>query len=102
MDIGNGCHSLGVARFVCAQAGCPDCLGTLLRENKGLIHSVIRQQGMIGIEFMDLSQEGRIGLWYAIQHYDPERRTTFSSFAWASSGTGSGMPRHMRIVHRMM
>jgi RNA polymerase sigma factor (sigma-70 family) len=84
MDIGNGCHSQGVASFVCAQAGCPNCLETLLRENKGLIHSVIRHQGMIGIEFVDLIQEGRIGLWYAIQHYDPGRGTTFSSFAWAS------------------
>jgi hypothetical protein len=70
--IGNGCRSEGVVNFVCAQAGCPDCLETLLRENKGRIQSVIRQQWMIGIKFVDLVQEGRIGLWEA-----------FSSFAWA-------------------
>ncbi len=84
MAIGTGCYSEGMGRFVCAQASCPDCLKTLLRENKGLIHSVIRQQGMIGIEFVGLIQEGRIGFWYAIQHYDPGRGTAFSSFAWAT------------------
>jgi len=77
------CHSHGVDRFACAQAGCPDCLEALLRENKGLIHSVIRQQGMGGIDYDDLDQEGRIGLWVAILRYDPGRGTAFSSFAWA-------------------
>jgi len=84
MSIVPVCHSKGVDRFGCAQAGCEECLEVLLEENKGLIHSVIRQQGVIGVEFVDLIQEGRIGLWYAIQRYDPGRGTAFSSFAWAT------------------
>lgn len=84
MFIVTACHSKGVDRFGCAQAGCADCMEALLEENKGLIHSVIRQQGVIGVEFVDLIQEGRIGLWYAIQRYDPGRGTAFSSFAWAT------------------
>ena len=83
MSIVTACHSRGVGRFACAQAGCLACLEALLRENKGLIHSVIRQQGMGGIHYADLDQEGRIGLWVAIQHYDPGRGAAFSSFAWA-------------------
>lgn len=82
MAIGNRCHSQGVVRFVCAQAGCPDCLETLLRENKGLIQSVIQKQGMGGIDYADLVQEGRIGLWLAILHFDPARGYAFSTYAW--------------------
>jgi RNA polymerase sigma factor (sigma-70 family) len=71
-----------VVRFACAQAGCSDCLETLLRENKGLIQSVIQMQGMGGIDYADLLQEGRIGLWLAIMHYDPARGYAFSTYAW--------------------
>jgi RNA polymerase sigma factor (sigma-70 family) len=71
-----------VGRFACAQAGCQDCLETLLQENKGLIQSVIQTQGMGGIDYADLVQEGRIGLWLAILHYDPARGYAFSTYAW--------------------
>jgi len=80
--IGTACHSQGVGRFACAQAGCQDCLETLLQENKGLIQSVIQTQGMGGIDYADLVQEGRIGLWLAILHYDPARGYAFSTYAW--------------------
>lgn len=83
MAIVTGCHSPGVASFACAQAGCPDCLEVLLRKNEGLIYSVVQQQGMGGNDYADLIQEGRIGLWHAILHYDPERGNTFASYAWA-------------------
>ncbi|MGD0611587.1 MAG: sigma-70 family RNA polymerase sigma factor [Anaerolineales bacterium] len=82
MAIGTACHSQGVGRFACAQAGCQDCLETLLQENKGLIQSVIQTQGMGGIDYADLVQEGRIGLWLAILHYDPARGYAFSTYAW--------------------
>lgn len=84
MAIGTACHSQGVDRFVCAQAGCQYCLETLLRENKGLVQSVIQTQGMGGIDYADLVQEGRIGLWLAIMHYDPARGYAFSTYAWAA------------------
>jgi hypothetical protein len=48
VTIGTACHSQGVGPFACAQAGCQDCLETLLQENKGLIQSVIQTQGMGG------------------------------------------------------
>jgi RNA polymerase sigma factor (sigma-70 family) len=77
-------HSKGGDRFACAQAGCPECLETLLEENKGLIYSVIQQPGVGGIDYADLEQEGRIGLWQAILHYDRQRGNAFSSYAWAA------------------
>jgi RNA polymerase sigma factor (sigma-70 family) len=77
-------HSPGVARFACAQAGCPDCLNALLQEHQKLIHAVIRDQGMGWIDYADLIQEGQIGLWQAILHYDPYRGYAFSTYAWAA------------------
>jgi len=34
------------------------------------------------IAFEELIQEGRIGLWHAIQHFDPTRGTSFANYAW--------------------
>jgi len=77
-----GCRSKGVHRFTCAQAGCPDCLEALLRENEGLIHYVIRQQGIGGVEYGDLLQEGRIAVWRSILYFDPQLGFAFSTYAW--------------------
>ena len=81
MSIVRFCHSSGVARFACAQAGCQDCLAELLQENRGLVYQVIQYEGGMGMELTDLKQEGRIGLWQAIRWYDPSRGTAFSSLA---------------------
>ena len=50
------CHSSGVARFACAQAGCQECQEALLQANEGLIHRVIQQQGIGGLRYEDLIQ----------------------------------------------
>ena len=55
-------HAECVGLFACAQAGCPDCLETLLRENDGLVYFIVRQQEIGGVEFQELVQEGRIAL----------------------------------------
>jgi RNA polymerase sigma factor (sigma-70 family) len=78
------CHAESVGLFACAQAGCPDCLERLLRENDGLIHSIVRRQGIVGIEYEELIQEGRIALWQSILHFDPGRGYAFSTYAWAA------------------
>jgi len=39
---------------------------------------------MGGIDYADLVQEGRIGLWLAILHYDPARGYAFSTHAWTA------------------
>jgi RNA polymerase sigma factor (sigma-70 family) len=75
------CHSQRVDIFACAQAGCRDCLEALLRGNEGLIHHILKRQGIGGIEYADLVQEGRIALWHSILHFDPGRGTAFSTYA---------------------
>jgi RNA polymerase sigma factor (sigma-70 family) len=78
------CQSQREDIFACVQAGCPECLEVLMREHTGLIYAVIQQPGIGGIDYVDLEQEGRIGLWQAILHYEPERGYAFSSYAWAA------------------
>lgn len=78
-------HSLDVespAVFECAQAGCEHCVEALLRRHERLVHAVLRRQWRGEVACADLVQEGRIGLWQAIMHFDPHRETAFSTYAW--------------------
>jgi RNA polymerase sigma factor (sigma-70 family) len=68
--------------FLCAQSGCPACLEELLHAHEGLIRAVVRAQYRGDLPYADLIQEGRIALWQAILHYDPERGIAFSTYAW--------------------
>ena len=69
------------AAYACAQAGCPACLDALVRQNEGLVHSVLRRQFRDGQAYEDLLQEGRIGLWRAVLRFDPQRGVAFSTYA---------------------
>jgi RNA polymerase sigma factor (sigma-70 family) len=71
----------GPTIFVCAQVGCQECLGRLLRHHRGLVHWVIRHGCGSALTYDELCQEGQIGLWQAIRHYDPGRPTTFATYA---------------------
>jgi RNA polymerase sigma factor (sigma-70 family) len=68
--------------FACAQAGCEICLEALLRRHERLVHGVLRRQWRGEVTCADLLQEGRIGLWQAILHFDPHRGIAFSTYAW--------------------
>lgn len=57
---------------------------TAMKEHDGLVHAVIRRQGSGDITYEEALQAGRIGLWRAIQSYDPERGTTFATYAWVA------------------
>ena len=70
------------AIYVCAQAGCDACLEALLRRHEGLVHAILRRQWQGDMAYVDLLQEGCIGLWQVIMHFDPHRGVAFSSYAW--------------------
>lgn len=72
----------GQSAFLCAQSGCALCLDHLLHTHAGLIRAVLRQQYGGALPYADLLQEGRIALWQAIVHYDPQRGIAFSTYAW--------------------
>ncbi len=52
-----------------------------MAEHEGLVRWVVRRQRLRGLPFEDAVHEGRIGLWRAIQGYDPRRGTRFSTYA---------------------
>jgi RNA polymerase sigma factor (sigma-70 family) len=54
----------------------------LLRRHEKLVHAVLRRQWRGETAIADLLQEGRIGLWQAILHFDPHRGYAFSTYAW--------------------
>ena len=72
----------GPAIFGCAQAGCAECVDRLLRQHEGLVHAVLRRQACGDAAYADLLQEGRLGLWQAVLHFDPGHGVAFSTYAW--------------------
>jgi RNA polymerase sigma factor (sigma-70 family) len=52
----------------------------ILRHER-LVRWVARRQWTGDLPLSDVWQEGRIGLWQALEHYDPERGTAFSTYA---------------------
>jgi RNA polymerase sigma factor (sigma-70 family) len=55
-----------------------------MEQHDGLVQAFIRRQGGGEIPYEEALQAGRIGLWRAIQGYDPTRGTTFSTYAWVA------------------
>jgi RNA polymerase sigma factor (sigma-70 family) len=55
-----------------------------MEQHDGLVHAFIQRQGGGEIPYEEALQAGRIGLWRAIQGYDPTRGTAFSTYAWVA------------------
>jgi RNA polymerase sigma factor (sigma-70 family) len=55
---------------------------SLLQEHEGLVHACIHYAEIGGVAYAEAAQEGRVGLWRAILHYDPSRQVAFSTYAW--------------------
>jgi RNA polymerase sigma factor (sigma-70 family) len=71
----------GPAVFACAQAGCQTCQDGLMCQHERLVHFILRQRVLGDVPYEDLLQEGRIALWQAILHFDPQRGIAFSTYA---------------------
>ena len=53
-----------------------------MAEHDGLVQVVVRRQWGGCLPFAERLQAGRIGLWQALRHFDPQRGTAFSTYAW--------------------
>jgi RNA polymerase sigma factor (sigma-70 family) len=71
-----------IALYRMAQEGCPESLDRLLRQHEGLVRQIVAHQRLSGLPFEEALQAGRIGLWRAIEGYDPQRGTRFSTYAY--------------------
>ena len=56
----------------------------VMEQHDRLVHAFIRRQGGGDISYEEALQAGRVGLWHAIQGYDPTRGTAFSTYAWVA------------------
>jgi len=65
-----------------AQAGCRQSVNELMFRHDGLVHAVVRQQVLGNLPYEEALQAGRTGLWRAIEGYDRQRGTAFSTYAW--------------------
>lgn len=64
-----------------AKNGDKDALEYLLKRYKDLVDMKVSKYFIIGAEREDIVQEGMIGLYKAIKGFNPERESSFKSFA---------------------
>ena len=64
-----------------AQAGDREACGRLVEENAGLIWSIVRRYARKGLDNEDLYQLGCVGFLKAVQGFDLEYGTQFSTYA---------------------
>lgn len=72
----------GAVLFSRAQGGCRESMNQLMGLHDGLVHAVVRRQVLGDLPYAEALQAGRIGLWRAIEGYDPDRGWAFSTYAW--------------------
>ena len=70
--------------FYRAQEGKEESLNQLMSQHDGLVHYILRRQSSGKLSYAESLQAGRIGLWRAIMGYEPERATSFSTYASVS------------------
>jgi RNA polymerase sigma factor (sigma-70 family) len=70
------------ALYRSAQAGSPESLDRLLGQHEGLVRQIVAHQQLCGLPFEEALQAGRIGLWRAIEGYDPQRGARFSTYSY--------------------
>lgn len=80
--VGGPSSTTEATQFQQAQAGCCASLNELMKCHDGLVQAVVRQQVLGDLPFTEAVQAGRIGLWHAIQGFDPCRGLAFSTYAW--------------------
>ena len=69
-------------RFEQAQGGCQDSLDLLMAKHEPLVIYAVNRQNLGDLPIEEADQAGRIGLWQAIQKYDPATGNQFSTYAY--------------------
>ncbi len=62
----------------------PASCGPTVTHHERLVHAVVRRQWSGSLSYCECLQAGRIGLWRALRHFDPNRGTAFSTYAWSA------------------
>jgi len=72
----------GARLFEQAQGGCQDSLNLLLARHEPLVLYAVNRQKLGDLPYEEAVQAGRIGLWGAIQGYNPQKGYQFSTYAY--------------------
>ena len=68
--------------FEQAQNGCKASLELLMRRHEPLVFYAVHRQNLGDLPLEEADQAGRIGLWQAIQKYEPHQGYQFSTYAY--------------------
>ena len=87
------------------QAGDLKARQELIQGNLRLVNTIAKQYGHYGIGFIDLIQEGNLGLMHAAQKYDANHEVRFSTYAswWIKQAITRAIDnkqRAIRLPHR--
>ncbi len=73
----------------------------LVRSNLRLVVNIAKKYGGRGMSLGDLIEEGNLGLIKAVDYFDPERGTRFSTYAawWIKQGIKRSLLENVQPVH---
>jgi RNA polymerase sigma factor (sigma-70 family) len=83
-----------------ALAAREDALNTLVRHNLKLVVKFAKRYRGLGLPFLDLIQEGNVGLMRAAEKFDPARGFSFSTYGvwWIEQAAIRAIQNHARTV----
>ena len=83
-----------------ARAGSEDARRRMILANLRLVVHVARQYRERGLPFLDLIEEGNLGLIHAVDRFEPERGLRFSTYAslWIRQSILRGLAEQSRAV----